>query len=196
MISNVFTAQQWVELNALDLTQRQRICFYKEIASAHRLLIGSQPQKMYGYYWYTSKHEILFEHARYVARAMIQPESKTSKHVIKPKLSPLELKLMAKKEKQMVKEKKIFLEEESKKKAIAQVFLRAIFKGYSQNHLDVLNEAVEAFNPVTFGFEILDPFDYELLLFSHSLANELKNASPENIKQLQDEAIAKGFSPV
>lgn len=74
-----FTAPEWVERHAPELSQRQRICFYKEIAAAHRFLVGCMPQKIKGKYWYTNKHEILFERAYLVATTMIPVESKQLK---------------------------------------------------------------------------------------------------------------------
>lgn len=78
-----FTAPQWVKENAPHLTQRQCICFYKEIAGSHRFLVDLQPEKINGTYWYTNQHEILFNRTLKVVETMI-PE----KSVVK-RLSPV-----------------------------------------------------------------------------------------------------------
>lgn len=74
-----FTAPEWVDCHAPELSQRQRICFYKEIAAAHRFLVGCMPQKLNGRYWYTNKHQILFERAYTIASTMIPAETKQIK---------------------------------------------------------------------------------------------------------------------
>lgn len=78
-----FTAPEWVDRHAKHLSQRQRICFYKEIASAHRFLVGVIPQKIKGQYIYSNKHEILFERAKYVAETMFPSESEP-KYLLMP----------------------------------------------------------------------------------------------------------------
>lgn len=55
-----FTAPEWVYLHAPELTQRQRIVFFKEIAACHRSLVNCQPRKDKGKYVYNNRHEILF----------------------------------------------------------------------------------------------------------------------------------------
>lgn len=80
-----FTAPEWVERHAPELSQRQRICFYKEIAAAHRFLVGCMPQKIKGKYWYTNKHQILFERAYTIASTMIPVETKQ----LKPESCPI-----------------------------------------------------------------------------------------------------------
>lgn len=55
-----FTAPEWVYLHAPELSQRQRIVFFKEIAACHRSLVNCQPRKEKGKYVYNNRHEILF----------------------------------------------------------------------------------------------------------------------------------------
>lgn len=55
-----FTAPEWIYLHAPELTQRQRIVFFKEIAACHRSLVNCQPRKDKGKYVYNNRHEILF----------------------------------------------------------------------------------------------------------------------------------------
>lgn len=55
-----FTAPEWVYLHASELTQRQRIVFFKEIAACHRSLVNCQPRKYQGKFVYNNRHEILF----------------------------------------------------------------------------------------------------------------------------------------
>lgn len=79
-----FTATEWVDEHAPHLSQRQRICFFKEIASAHRFLVGIMPEKAKGTFVYTNKHEILFERAKWVAENLIPIESIKPKPALKP----------------------------------------------------------------------------------------------------------------
>jgi len=71
-----FTATEWLNSHASNLSQRQRICFFKEIASAHRFLVGSMPEKIKGVYQYSNDYEILFQRAKFIAESMIPGESK------------------------------------------------------------------------------------------------------------------------
>jgi phage regulator Rha-like protein len=71
-----FTAIEWVEEHAPELTQRQRICFYQEIASAYRLVVDSQPAKRKGVLLYDNRHEIFFQRVKNVVLAMVPAESK------------------------------------------------------------------------------------------------------------------------
>jgi Rha family phage regulatory protein len=72
-----FTAPEWVDRNAPELTRRQRICFYKEIAAAHRFLIDKQPKKELGKYWYTNEYEMLFVRTKNLVLSMIPKESES-----------------------------------------------------------------------------------------------------------------------
>ena len=78
-----FTASQWLDKNAPQLTKRQRICFYQQIASAHKLLVDEMPEKIKGTYWYTNKHEILFQRVKSIVERMTPERS-----VIRKQLSP------------------------------------------------------------------------------------------------------------
>lgn len=71
-----FTAPEWVYLHAPELSQRQRIVFFKEIAACHRSLVNCQPRKEKGKYVYNNRHEILFNRILETVKQFTPSESK------------------------------------------------------------------------------------------------------------------------
>ena len=73
-----FTAPEWVNAHAYNLTQRQKICFYKEIAASHRFFVGKKPTKTRcGKYLYDNSYEMIFRRVKFVAETMVDKEQKT-----------------------------------------------------------------------------------------------------------------------